>query len=169
MNRFLLIVLCCCFFACVTEKQRLRICQTCSFSNTAKDSIRIVERIDSIYLPPIAGPVQYLENPCKDLCDSLGRLKRFIFKTKKNSIKSTVRSVGNSIAIECETDSLKAQIKTLEKYISDKNNSNVVKVLPCVNERTRFDGFTYWWFIITAILLIVKIGIRVVKVYGLKI
>lgn len=168
MKSLSLVVLCCCLFACVTEKQRLRICQTCSFSNTDKDSVRIVERIDSVFLPPIAGPIQYLENPCKELCDSLGRLKPFVLKAKKNSLNSTVKTVGNSIAIECDTDSLKAHIKTLEKYISNNKNFNNVKMIPCANERTSFDGFTRWYFYITCAIIIGWVLLRLLKLYILK-
>jgi hypothetical protein len=166
MQKLLLLLLSLSLFSCITEKQRLKICNSCATKTDSKDSVSVVEHWDTVKLAPIAGPVQYLENPCKTLCDSLGRLIPFKNTQTKNGIKSTVKSVGNSIVIECETDSLKAYIQVLkEKYTFSRKHDAEVKFLPCKNERTRFDGFAYWWFFITAGLILLVTIVIVVRGY----
>lgn len=154
-----------CLASCVTQKQRARICNTCSVVSNSKDSIIETVVHDTIKLPPIYGPVQYLENPCKKLCDSLGNLIPFVIKEKKNGITGTIKSVGNSIAFDCAADSLQAYIEYIKKESYHKKEENHVKYIPCENERTRFDGFTFWWFWITGIILFLYILIRIVKTY----
>lgn len=39
----------------------------------------------------------------------------------------------------------------------DSRRETTVK-LPCVNERTKFDGFTYWWFWITLAAIVLRAG-----------
>ncbi|MDQ3047060.1 MAG: hypothetical protein M3R27_05885 [Bacteroidota bacterium] len=138
--------------SCVTQKQRSKICLTCTVVTQSHDSI--IEKIvrDTITLPPIAGPIQYLENPCKELCDSLGNLKPFIKTERKNGVVSTIRSVGNSIVVKCDTDSLQAEILKIEKERFQKIET--VQRIPChLQHESKFSGFTFWWFWITAGLL----------------
>lgn len=131
-----------------------------------KDSI--VVKDTTIYIPTIVNTPIYLENPCKELCDSLGRLKPFSKTQKKNGIKSTVKSVGNSIVVECETDSLKARIQYLEHHITDIEKSHTENTVekPCeLEHRTKFDGFTWWWFWITASIIALVASIKIIKAY----
>lgn len=131
-----------------------------------KDSI--VVKDTTIYIPTIVNTPIYLENPCKELCDSLGRLKSFSKTQKKNGIKSTVKSVGNSIVVECETDSLKARIQYLEHHITDIEKSHTENTVekPCeLEHRTKFDGFTWWWFWITAGIIALFASIKTIKAY----
>jgi hypothetical protein len=110
----------------------------------------------------------YLENPCKLLCDSLGNLKPFTKTEKKNGLKSTVKSVGNVLVVECETDSLKARIQYLEHHTIDVEKSHTENTVqkPCeLEHRTKFDGFTWWWFWITASILALWILIKLGKTY----
>lgn len=153
--------------SCVlTQKQQKRFL---SKHCVGKDSIVVKDTTiykDTTLYITVAGPVQYLENPCKLLCDSLGNLKKFEVKEKKNGIVSTIKSVGNSIVFDCEADSLKAIIKTPEHRRSTYNKS--VKIVPqyCEREhRTKFDGFTYWYFLITAGLIVLYIALKCVKTY----
>src|SRR5690242_18829440 len=87
------------FNSCITEKKRLKICNTCATQTFVKDSI--VEKLihDSIMMPAIEGPIQYLENPCKELCDSLGRLKNINVSSTKNGITTRIKTIGNSLAV----------------------------------------------------------------------
>lgn len=144
MKNALIFLLCCCFCSCiVTEKMRTEICNNCAVKTEYRDSIREVECWDTVRLPPITGPVIYIQNPC----DSVGNLIPVSVTKTKNGVKNSVWSTGNTLVVNCDTDSLKAYIKTLkEKYVSTKKNDAEVKYIPCKDERTRFDGFTYWWF-----------------------
>ena len=131
-----------------------------------KDSI--VFKDTTIYVPTIVNTPIYLENPCKLLCDSLGNLKPFIKTEKKGGLKSTVKSVGNVLVVECETDSLKARIQYLEHHTIDIEKSHTENTVqkPCeLEHRTKFDGFTWWWFWITAGILALFILIKLGKTY----
>lgn len=157
-NILVVLVLIAVLSSCLSEKERLKICNSCA----VKDSIVYKETIklkDTTIFITQQGPTQYLENPCAWMCDSLG-LKPFEILKKKNGIKSEIKSVGNSIVFNCDADSLKQVIKGLEeKTISKDNTKNIVKYIPCNNERTLFDGFCrynayiFW-------LLLVALGIR---------
>jgi hypothetical protein len=148
--------------SCVTEKMRAKICNNCSAKTVVKDSIYQVQCWDTVRLAPIAGPVIYLQNPC----DSLGHLKPVLITKTKNGVKGTVNSLDNTIVFTCETDSLKAYIQTLkEKYVFNKKNESEVKYLPCKSERTKFDGFTFWWFWITLVALVAFFVIKILRTY----
>lgn len=111
---------------------------------------------DSITYKFISGPIQYLENPCKLLCDSLGNLKKFEIVKKKNGLKSTIKSVGNSIAFDCDADSLKDIIKTITHERDVYRASAVSVKIPC--DRDHVDGWDYFWikssYILWSILII---------------
>lgn len=135
-----------------------------------KDSI--VFKDTTIFIPTIVNTPIYLENPCKLLCDSLGNLKPFTKTQKSKGLKSTVKSVGNVLVVECETDSLKARIQYLEHHlkISEKSHTENRVEKPCeLEHRTKFDGFTWWWFWITAGILalwtLIKFGKTYLKTY----
>jgi hypothetical protein len=137
-----------------------------SFIYIRKDSI--VVKDTTIYIPTIVNTPIYLENPCKELCDSLGKLKPFFKSQSKNGIKSTVKSVGNSIVLQCETDSLKARIQYLEHYITNIEKSyteNTVEKSCELEHRTKFDGFTWWWFWITASIIVLFVLVKKFKAY----
>lgn len=154
-----------CATSCVTERQRAKICNSCSVTSFKKDSIVYVKKDTSIYIT-IPGPIQYLENPCKELCDSLGNLKSFKISKKKNGIKGTVKSIGKSIVFECETDSLKTVIGLLEKQIYQEKQNSLVKYLDCSREhKTSWDGFTFWFFWIVAPLILIWFAWRYLKMY----
>lgn len=151
--------------SCVTEKQRSKICQECPARIEIHDSIIETLHDTTIYLT-VEGPVQYLENPCANLCDSLGHLKPFEVKKKENGIIGTIRSVGNSIAFDCKADSLEAVIKGLkDRLVFHDQRKDIVKYVPCTNEKTKFDGFTFWFFWIVISILLVRYGWKYLKKY----
>lgn len=159
MKKIILALICLSLFSCITEKKKQRICRECA----GKDSVSVVykETIvkkDTTIFVTIAGPTQWLENPCKNLCDSLGNLKPFEVKKKKNGLVSTIKSEGNSIVAECDADSLKARVQWLEKQIEVSKFEKKVVQEDCKKEhRTKWDGFTFWWFWITIALLVLFI------------
>lgn len=135
-----------------------------SASYVYKDSI--VHKDSLIYVPTIVNQPIYLENPCKTLCDSLGNLKPFTKTTKNNGLRSTVKQVGNTIVFDCQTDSLSARIQWLEHQITISKYSHTENTIekPCyLPHETSFDGFTKWWFIITAGGTLVYFGIKRLK------
>lgn len=155
--------------SCKAYKER--ICRECTTVN--KDSVSTVERTIILYdtvkiAYPVQGPIQYLENPCKNLCDSLGRLKPFEIKKKTNGITGTIKSVGNSIVFDCKEDSLKYIIEkqlTTIKSFEDKQSTKTVQE-DCKKEHTtKFTGFTFWWFWITLGIIVLWAIIKFFKGY----
>jgi hypothetical protein len=132
-----------------------------SISYVKKDSI--VYKDSLIYIPQIINTPIYLENPCKLLCDSLGNIKKVNIVTNKGGLKSTLKTVGNSLIFECETDSLKARIKWLEhnQIITEKSHTENTVKIPCeLKHRTGFDGFCRYYFFITFSLILIVLLIR---------
>ena len=151
--------------SCITEKKRQKICQTCPVKIEKEVHDSIIEKLKdtTIYITQ-QGPIQYLENPCKTLCDSLGNLKPIKIESKKNGIKSTIKSVGNTLAIECETDSLKAVINGLKETIRITKEKEIKEVPVChLDHKTKFDGFTFWWFWITACAIAIKFVVNKIQ------
>lgn len=150
--------------SCSYDKRLAKWCGRC----TVKDSIvykEIIKKKDTTLYITTPGPIQYLENPCAHLCDSFGNLKPFEIKKKTNGIVGTIKSVGNSIAFNCDADSLRAVIRGLEEKTIVKSEA-ITRFADCNKEhRTSFDGFTRWWFYITAGLLLLFIGFKVLKSY----
>lgn len=150
---------------CITEKKRQKICQTCPVKIEKEVHDSIIEKLKdtTIYITQ-QGPIQYLENPCKTLCDSLGNLKPIKIESKKNGIKSTIKSVGNTLAVECETDSLKAVINGLKETIRITKEKEIKEVPVChLDHKTKFDGFTFWWFWITACAIAIKFVVNKIQ------
>jgi hypothetical protein len=142
------------FSSCVTEKQRAKICNSCAVKEFKKDSI--IEKIVTIPIPIKGepGPIQYLENPCKNLCDSLGRLKPFILNKSKNGVNQNIKTIGNSIVIASDKKDTTLNIPVKQKETFHNESKSEVKYVKCdLEHRTKFDGFTFWWFWITALLL----------------
>lgn len=165
-------------FGCITEKKRAKICATCALTNSVRDS---VVTKDSVAKTPVAktltitlhDTIRYAtQNPCADLCDSLGRLKasftREIKSDKGTKLKVFVQ--GNELVFRDVIDSLKKVIhfqdtaithyQTVSKFHSE------IKQEParCDKEHlTKLDSF----FIITGrILWILFIGFLILK--GIK-
>lgn len=140
--------------SCVTEKQRLKICNSCPVKKERYDSI--VEKILEVpvYLPGKPGPTVYMENPCKLLCDSLGNLKKGVnIIAEKNGQTLHINSQGNGLNITSATKDTTVKAPVKQKEVYNKSHDESVKYIPCDNERTAFDGFTRWFFYIIAPIL----------------
>jgi hypothetical protein len=148
--------------SCITEKKRQKICLECPVKIEKEVHDSIIEKLkDTTIYITTQGPTQYLENPCKNLCDSLGKLKPIKVETKKNGIKSTIKTVGNSLVVECETDSLKAVIRGLKETIRIRKEQEVKEVPVChLEHKTWFDELTFWWFWVTLIILLLRLGFK---------
>ena len=147
---------------CISEKKRQKICLECPVRIEKEIHDSIIEKIrdTTIYITQ-QGPIQYLENPCKTLCDSLGNLKPIKVESKKNGIKSTITTVGNSLAVNCEADSLKAVINGLKEIIRIRKEQEVKEVPVChLEHKTWFDELTFWWFWITLSVISIKYAFR---------
>lgn len=111
---------------------------------------------------PVQGPIQYLENPCKNLCDSLGNLKPIHITKKTNGITGTIKTVGNSLVFDCKEDSLKYIIETQKRVIETFEKDTKVVQEDCKREHlTKLDSF---WIITGQWLLGILIAYILLKI-----
>lgn len=150
-NSFYLIFILFFICSCVTERKRLKICNGCPIKKERYDSI--VEKVIEvpINIPGAPGPVVYLDNPCKELCDSLGRPRSNInIKTERNGQTLHIKSLGNGLNIVTERKDTALKVAVKQKEVYNKSYAESVKYIPCQNERTAFDGFCRWFFYIVS-------------------
>lgn len=146
------------FFSCITEKKRAKICSTCPVINYTKDSIVVVKKDTTIYVNSEPVLIE-LESPCSQLCDSLNHLKDFYYTHKDKGIRATITSKNGKLIVNCKADSLQNIIKGL---ITDKENwtknvqTKIIQEDCKKSHQTKFDGFTFYWFIISLIFLGIK-------------
>lgn len=151
---------------CITEKKRREICNTCTSSSIKKDSV--VYRIDTfnILIPSEDGPIIYLDNPCKDLCDSLGRLKQISTITKKNNQVITIKNNNGKLVIESSTKDTTINKTFGRKEVFSSERKTDIKWIECKKEhRNAFDGFCKWFFYIVSPILALY---GIFKIYKLK-
>lgn len=169
MKKALCILLAVITFSCVTEKQRQRILKDCpvASSEKVKDSSWTKETTELLpEIKFIPGPVRYLPSPCATLCDSLGRLLDFEITTKKNGIKQTLQGIGGVLIQRADVDSLvqvNERITREINFLHSKEKETQVHDNCKLEHRTRFDGFTYWWFWITAGMILLWVIMKAVK------
>lgn len=158
----------------ITQKQKDKFCSHCPQIQTSKDSIiqsdsvseKIVYKDTTIFITK-QGPIQYLENPCKELCDSFGNLKSFDILKKVNGIREEIKSVGNSIVVDCAADSLQEIVRGLNRKISEmhfkkefqeKKEVKLIKEICLKKHHSGFDSFTNYFFWIAAGILLIYFG-----------
>lgn len=152
------------FASCITEKKRKEICNTCTSQSTKKDSV--VYRIDTlnVMIPGENGPTIYLDNPCKELCDSLGRLRNVSLITKRGNQVIKINTQGNGLNIFGSTldTSVKATVGVKETFSTDRKTD--IKWIDCKKEhRNTFDGFCRWFFYIVGPIMAGLIGFKIYK------
>ena len=113
-----------------------------AISTTTTDSTytKTVTKYDTTYIE-VQGPIEYLENPCQWLCDSLGHLKPFTSVSKRNGIKQSLTTKGNVLIQRCDVDSLLQVNEILT--IENNHYRNTVKEVPvCYKPHlTKWDSF----------------------------
>lgn len=158
--------------SCVTEKKRAEICQTCTIKETTivKDS-SWQKKYDSLVKIPVKGPVIILkDNPCADLCDSLGKVKDFTKSvTSENGIKGTIKGdkYTNTITVDCGAkDSLEVLLKGARTEITRIRNEKTVVEVPAkceLDHKTKFDVVCRWCFYMWIFAILVFLIIRWLK------
>lgn len=142
--------------SCVTLKQRERICATCSVKTIIKDSIQ-VKIIEKTVQVTVHDTISILaDNPCKDMCDSLGRLKKGfkeVFKDKKGTT-TTLSENNGKLAINEDLTGLKTKA-TFRDTTIEKFHSKIEQIPQCQKEhRTSFDYFCRWFFYIIGSIIL---------------
>lgn len=149
----------------ITEEQRRQICFTCPSKIEVRDSISYVHDTVKITIPGKPGPTIYLENPCKLICDSLGRLKPVNIKQQKNGQILHINTLGGGLNIHAETKDTTAKSPILNKQTFHSEKTDTPKFIPCQDERTDFDGFCRYWFWATLLLLFIIAGLKGLQWY----
>lgn len=158
MNRLIIILLAISLYSCITEKNRAKICASCPVISYTHDSIVVVKKDTTIYVNSEPVVIE-LESLCSQLCDSLDQLKEFYYTHRDNGIRATITSKKGKLVINCKADSLQNIIKGL---ITEKSNwtktvqTKIIQEDCKKNHQTKFDGFLFYWFIISLIFLAVK-------------
>lgn len=141
--------------SCITEKKRLKICNTCASVSSRHDSIVYKRDTVKIELPGKPGPVVFLENPCKLLCDSLNHLKNVNINTVKNGQNLHISTQGGGLNISTETKDTLAEVPVMNKETYHEQKDVEQKFIECKRDhRTDFDGFCRMFFWIIAPLLV---------------
>jgi hypothetical protein len=160
------------FSGCVlTDNQKKRFLENnCQGNDSVRTVIKIEKvRHDSTVYITNPGPIQYLENPCKLLCDSLGNLKPFKpFTKKENGSRGTVSKVGNSISFKCDIDSAAVAFSWNDTHTWKDEFSHTESTIKedCeLEHRTDFDVIKSWWFWITACYYSLKLLLKFGKTY----
>lgn len=157
--------------SCVTEKQRQKILKTCPVASTEniKDSTwtKIEIQHDTTYIS-ISGPTQYLPSPCATLCDSLGNLKPFKIESKKNGIKQSLESQGNTLVQKCDVDSLLRvnEEKTIQiNRLIQKEKETQVHENCKLDHISKMDSFFIISGRILILIILIYVVFRIVKMY----
>ena len=148
--------------SCSTFKENRRIKKCAKYQCIGKDSLIIKDSIsyktviDSFYHTEKAETV-YLPSICDELCDSLGNLKPFKREVKNGSFTTTIKSVGNSLAVDCALDSLLLVNEYQEKEIFRLKQEVITK--GCSHKepsafKQAFSTVKTWWFLISWLSII---------------
>jgi len=149
------------FSSCVTEKQRRKICNSCAVETHNTETITIIHDTVPKLIPGKDGPIVYLENPCKLLCDSLGNLKKGVdINVSRNGMTTHVKTQGNGINISTASKDTTLKIPVTNSVTVKDTKEAEVKYIPCANERTAFDGWCRWFFYIFAPLIAIYMVLK---------
>lgn len=103
----------------------------------------------------------YLPNPCKYLCDSLGRLKPVKISHESNGMTKTIENKNGQLVIDCDLKGYKAKlVGAIKETIKDKFKLTTQQVK--TNELTKAQGF---WIITGQWLLGLLIAYILFKVF----
>lgn len=148
--------------SCITEKKRAEICASCPVVSVVRDSI--YERIKDTTIYITHREVEYRDTI---ICDENGRANEVKKVVSGGGVKASLSIKNNRIKVKCETDSLYQVIKGLLVEKSTWSKSNQVKVVKvCERQhKTKFDGFTYWYFWITISIAGLIFALKYLKKY----
>ena len=143
----------------LTTKGKNFIAEHCKGFDSISENTVLVYKDTTIYLPGKKGETIYLSSPC----DSLKPLN--IVK-HKNGLTSSVKTVGKTIEFDCEADSLKAVIKTLERKTQIVKKERVVIEKPCELEHlSKWDSFWIRTGQILLLILLLFVAFKCLKTY----
>jgi hypothetical protein len=141
------------YSSCVTQKQRIKICGTCPVETVEVEREVLVDTI--IYVTE-QGETKYLDNPCADLCDSLGNLKPFERTIESKGRKVVIYTQGNKLAVRADLDSNETHLEVKH------TTRTVIKTIQgeCVKTTLMKIQSWFFWLVIAAISVFVFVKIK---------
>lgn len=155
------------FSSCSGFKEARRVAKCKKFDciqevkTVIKDSV--VYRDTTLYITQ-KGAVEYIENPCSELCDSFGNLKPFKRETRQNGIKTIIKTIDNTLVVECDVDSLKAIITGLRDTYHSEVITEVVTPKKDSKWKIAFDLIKSVWFFLSFLGLFLYIGYKTISI-----
>lgn len=123
--------------SCVSQRKRIKICGTCpvEIHEVIKETLR-----DTVIYVTEQGETKYLDNPCADLCDSLGNLKPFERSIESEGRKVVIYTQGNKLAVRADLDSNEThlEVRHITKTVIQTTQGECVK--------TRLMKIQSWFF-----------------------
>jgi len=162
----LLTIILMCLFSCVaTRKQRERFLkENCVLNSIVKDSIRVeIKEVEkTVTIHDTIQIKSYLPNPCSEMCDSLGNVKKGFSKSVKNNKGTNTTLYEKDGGIEAKTEI--EGIKTKATFI-DTTINRFRSEIQQVRDNCKLEHLTKWdsfWIrlgqILSGLIGIVAIG-----------
>ena len=129
------------------------------FPCIVKDSVSVITKL--VEMPVILTDTAYIRsfypNPCADMCDSLGRLRKGFSMSVQNSkgTSTTIKESGGKLVAETGLTGIKSNAAVPQTTISSKTGYSV----QCQkNHQTGFETFLIWsggimWVIVILIII----------------
>ncbi len=147
--------------SCVTEKKRLKICQSCPLK--IKDSIQTITTITpfdtTLFLSQMGRDiaVDFDQNNCCSLVDTLNAMmsRSNGTITTNNGIKASIFKKDKRLVFRCEADSLKEIIKLLREKKETTRDRTIEVPARCNLEHLKwYDTYCRWITLFTLTFLI---------------
>ena len=122
------------------ENRRIQKCAKYKCVSDVKETIKEVIKDTTIYITE-KGETKYLDNPCAELCDSLGNLKPFEKKIESKGRKVILYTKGNTLAVRSDLDSVEAKMQVKTVY---KEKVVTVEVERKKNVLEKIQGYYFW-------------------------
>lgn len=123
--------------SCVSQRKRIKICGTCPIETVEvyKETVR-----DTIIYVTEQGETKYLDNPCADLCDSLGNLKPFERTIESEGRRVVIYTQGNKLAVRADLDSNETHLEV--RHVT----KTIVKTIQGECVKTKLMKIQAWFF-----------------------
>lgn len=156
--RLALVILALSLFSCSYEKRLKKWCARCVDSTNINTIVSEIKSDTTLHIDSIVGETINLQ--FGDDCDSikmvLDELRKNPIIVIKNGIKTIVKFDDKRVLeIQSVLQARDIELKdAIRKYtIYRREFERLVKQEVCKREhKNKFDGFTFWWFIFTAII-----------------
>lgn len=146
---------------CVTERKRLQICKSCTLSQSVTDSVsvQIQEKEVKVYVHDTI--IYNIENPCAELCDSLGNLKEFHKEiTSDKGAQMTLYTKNNHLYVQDDLNGMETTAEITDTTTT--HHKTIIKEVPARCDLEHISGWDNYFIamgrMFCVILLILLLG-----------